>query len=262
MNQTTSAFLRITVAAAGLFTLLACTSAPPAPTHALQAAETAITTADQAGVSDYAESDMNRARTTLAAARQAVQDKDMVLAKQLAEQSQIHVELASAKAEMIKAGKINAEMQKARAETSAAQRQSAEYRQQTRNLNASSTERGLVLARDQVLFTTGKSDLWSSATGNLDKLTTFLKKYPEHTVLIEGHTDTTGSASFNLGLSQRRADSVKTYLMNQGINTNRISTSGKGQVSPIASNQTTQGRQLNRRVEIIISDNVKQSATR
>lgn len=92
--------------------LMACTSSPPAPTHALQAAETAITTAEQAGVADYALPEMNQARTSLAAARKAVQDDEMELAEQLAEQSRVHAELASAKAETLKASNINAEMQK------------------------------------------------------------------------------------------------------------------------------------------------------
>lgn len=160
------------------------------------------------------------------------------------------------------ADRANQALGQARTETDAARRQSAEYQRQISDLNARPTERGLVLTLGDVLFATGQADLRSGATDNLDKLAAFLKQYPERTVAIEGHTDSTGSAGFNLDLSQRRADSVKTYLTSQGINASRLSTSGKGEAAPVASNQTTQGRQSNRRVEVIISDSIEQSATR
>jgi septal ring factor EnvC (AmiA/AmiB activator) len=104
--------LRLLAAAAGLVTLAACASAPPAPTHALQAAEIAITNAEQARVADYASIELNEARENLAAARKAVQDKDMARAELLAEQSRVNAELASANAELTRARAINEEMQK------------------------------------------------------------------------------------------------------------------------------------------------------
>jgi membrane-bound lytic murein transglycosylase len=103
--------LRLLAAAAGLVTLAACASAPPAPTHALQAAEIAITNAEQARVADYASIELNEARENLAAARKAVQDEDMARAKRLAEQSRVNAELASANAELTRARAINKEMQ-------------------------------------------------------------------------------------------------------------------------------------------------------
>jgi hypothetical protein len=103
--------LRLMAAAAGLLTLVACASTPPAPTHALQAAETAITNAEQARVADYASIELKEARENLAAARKAVQDKDMARAERLAEQSRVNAELASANARLAKARAINEEMQ-------------------------------------------------------------------------------------------------------------------------------------------------------
>jgi predicted S18 family serine protease len=103
--------LRLVVAAAGLFTLAACASTPPAPTHALQAAETAITNAEQARVADYASIELNEARENLAAARKAVQDEDMARAERLAEQARVNAELASANARLTRARAINEEMQ-------------------------------------------------------------------------------------------------------------------------------------------------------
>ena len=104
--------LRLTVAAAGLFTLVACASTPPAPAHALQAAEAAITNAEQARVADYASIELNEARENLAAARKAVQDEDMARAERLAEQSRVNAELASAHAELTRARAINEEIQR------------------------------------------------------------------------------------------------------------------------------------------------------
>ncbi|MBK1673321.1 DUF4398 domain-containing protein [Ectothiorhodospira shaposhnikovii] len=103
--------LRLTAATTGLLMLVACASTPPAPTHALQAAETAITSAEQARVADYASIELNEARENLAAARRAVQDEDMTRAERLAEQSRVNAELASAKARLMKARAINEEME-------------------------------------------------------------------------------------------------------------------------------------------------------
>ncbi|MFO8005390.1 DUF4398 domain-containing protein [Thioalkalivibrio sp.] len=105
-------FLRRLAATALLLTLAACASTPPAPTHALQAAETAITNAEQARVADYASIELNEARENLAAARKAVQDEDMARAERLAEQSRVNAELASAHAELTRARAINEEMQR------------------------------------------------------------------------------------------------------------------------------------------------------
>lgn len=126
-------------------------------------------------------------------------------------------------------------------------------RVQLADLNAQETERGLAITLGDVLFATDKAELLGGGASHLDKLVTFLQQEPERTVLIEGHTDSVGNASYNLALSQRRADSVKNYLQTRGISGNRLSASGQGQSAPVASNDTTSGRQMNRRVEVIIS---------
>ena len=86
----------------------------------------------------------------------------------------------------------------------------------------------------------------------IDRLAEFLKKYSTRNVLIEGHTDSIGTETYNLGLSQRRADAVKTALIVRGINPDRLTSTGYGESRPIASNATDAGRQENRRVEIVI----------
>ena len=119
-------------------------------------------------------------------------------------------------------------------------------------LQAKQTERGIVLTLSDVLFAFGKADLSAGAVRNVDKLASFLEKHPERNVLIEGHTDSIGSDQFNLVLSQRRADAVKDVLLTKGVSPDRMLTKGYGKQFPVASNETDSGRQLNRRVEVVI----------
>ncbi|MFN2329843.1 MAG: OmpA family protein [Chromatocurvus sp.] len=142
----------------------------------------------------------------------------------------------------------------ARMDTLAAQQETAELQRQIAELNAKATERGLVVTLGDVLFDTGKAELKSGAATNLAKLAAFLNQYHDRSVLIEGHTDSVGNEDYNLGLSQRRADSVKAWLMSQGVNSARLVASGKGESSPVAGNDSASGRQLNRRVEVIIEN--------
>lgn len=149
----------------------------------------------------------------------------------------------------------------ARRNTETARRESADLQRQIEELNARETDRGLVVTLGDLLFETGRSDLKGGATSNLDKLVVFLGEYPDRTVLIEGHTDDVGSDDSNLGLSKRRADSVRSYLAGRGVDASRLSSAGLGEGTPIAGNDTATGRQQNRRVEIIISNAATASTT-
>lgn len=129
-----------------------------------------------------------------------------------------------------------------------------EYQRQIDALEAEITDRGVVLTLGDVLFATGSAELQGGASGNLNKLVSFLNQYPDRRVQIEGHTDNVGSASLNQGLSQRRADSVMSYLTQQGIAMQRLTSAGIGMDRPVANNDTANGRQQNRRVEIIVEN--------
>jgi len=130
----------------------------------------------------------------------------------------------------------------------------AKQEQQLKDLNAKKTDRGMVITLGDVLFRTNKAELESGGVHNVQKLADFLKQSPQTKILIEGHTDSTGSASHNQALSERRASAVQTALSAMGIAANRISIRGYGEEYPAASNDTAATRQLNRRVEIIFSD--------
>ena len=131
----------------------------------------------------------------------------------------------------------------------------AKQEQQLKELNAKKTKRGMVITLGDVLFGINKSELKSGGMHNVQKLADFLKEYPKHKVLIEGYTDSTGSAEHNQKLSERRANSVQAALVDQmGISQDRITTRGYGEEFPVAGNNSASNRQMNRRVEIIISD--------
>lgn len=145
--------------------------------------------------------------------------------------------------------------QAALAEAEKAAKARAEADQLTKEvseLKAKQTDRGIVLTMGDVLFTTGKATLFPGAIRTINKLAGFLNKYPDRNVLIEGHTDSVGSEEYNLGLSEKRADSVREQLVAEGVSPERISTKGYGKKYPEASNDIPAGRQQNRRVEVVI----------
>lgn len=115
---------------------------------------------------------------------------------------------------------------------------------------------GIIVKFDSgILFDFDKSDLKPVAKENITQLVASLNNNPETDILVIGHTDNVGKASYNQGLSERRAASVKSYAIAQGLDAGRIKTEGKGAKEPIASNETDEGRAQNRRVEIVIVAN-------
>lgn len=153
----------------------------------------------------------------------------------------------AARAAMSEAARAQADAAKSKAEAE-------DLKRQMMDLEAKATDRGMVMTLGDVLFATGKADLKPGAQERLNKLASFMLKYPDRAVVIEGHTDSTGSAAMNQTLSERRADSVKAYLISQSVPAASVTTIGKGKDVPVADNATASGRQQNRRVEIIIAN--------
>ena len=115
----------------------------------------------------------------------------------------------------------------------------------------------LVLGENSVRFDTNRSTLTSGAKANLDKLVNVFNEYPDTNITIFGHTDSKGTPEYNLKLSRERATSVKNYLAGKGLSSGRFTTNGLGITEPIASNETSDGRSQNRRVEFAITANEK-----
>ncbi len=133
--------------------------------------------------------------------------------------------------------------------------QADRLQEQIAELEARPTERGLVLTLgSDVLFDLDKYELREGAKRTIERIGEFLMEYEDRQVLVEGFTDSTGARDYNLRLSERRANSVREALVARGVDENRIRTRGYGLDYPVATNDTQAGRQLNRRVEVIISD--------
>ena len=130
--------------------------------------------------------------------------------------------------------------------------QATAIEQKLAELNAKETERGLVLTLRDVLFEFDRADLKPKAMEDLYPMVTFLREDPARHILIEGHTDSIGSESYNLDLSQQRAAAVRNFLVRNGISPERITTRGYGKAYPVASNEAEAGRQQNRRVEVVV----------
>jgi outer membrane protein OmpA-like peptidoglycan-associated protein len=208
----------------------------------LQAAEAAANNHDDAGVDQPAFLAAQTAR--LASLRAAAKADDARVAAGQTERDRI--QLAARTREV-----ANADNAAAAAKVRSADEQ-ARLQAQIDALNAKATPRGLVLTLGDVLFDTGQAQLKPGAARTLDQLAQFLTQYPDRRVQIDGFTDSVGSDSYNESLSQRRADAVKVSLQGRGIDASRIESIGYGKEFPVAGNGDAAGRQLNRRVEIVI----------
>lgn len=127
-------------------------------------------------------------------------------------------------------------------------------RRELEEMKAKETERGMVLTLSDVLFDTAAATLKPGATLAIDRLAKFLESNPDTRLIIEGHTDNRGSDAYNEDLSQRRARAVAAELTARGIDPARFQAIGRGEGFPVADNGTAEGRQQNRRVEIVFSD--------
>jgi outer membrane protein OmpA-like peptidoglycan-associated protein len=270
----------------GLALALGACATMPQPNAALETARAAVQTAEtDPNVNKYAPLDLDRARKDLSIAedaslhhKDAEVDQPAYLATQNARLAQAH---AATKADdaRVAAGQIerdqirlaartheadNAKQSAANARAVAdvalnqrdqATEETARVQAELDALKATPTPRGMVLTLGDVLFDTGRSELKSGATRKIDQLAQFLMEHPDRRVQIEGFTDSVGTDSYNEDLSQRRADAVKAALINRGIEPSRVGTEGYGKAYPVANNNDSGGRQLNRRVEVVIGGN-------
>jgi outer membrane protein OmpA-like peptidoglycan-associated protein len=261
---------KLTIGSALLLVLGACASTPM-PTAALDAARTAVRSAEaDPNVAKYDAIDLATARKELDQAETAAINKKAedvgqpaYLATQTARLAQAR---ATAKADdaRVAEGQVerdriqlearNRAIENARLAAQAANAQSAKLQAEIDALKAQQTERGLVMTFSDVLFDSGKAELNPGAKPRLDQLAQFLIDHPSRQVEIDGFTDNVGSDVFNKELSATRADAVETALVRRGIDPSRIHTAAYGKAFPVASNGDASGRQLNRRVEVVIGN--------
>jgi outer membrane protein OmpA-like peptidoglycan-associated protein len=214
------------------------------------------------------EAEAKAARAELEKARQENEARATQLQAQAAEIQKAKMDADQARmAADARAREVEAkarEAEQARMQMAAAQAQTAALTKELSELKATQTDRGVVLTVGSALFATGKADVAPGIQRSTDKLVAFLQSNPKRNVLIEGHTDNTGSDAGNVKLSQERADSIKNLLVARGISPDRIVAKGYGSQYPRVANDTAAGRQQNRRVEVVVlNEGVSaQSATR
>ena len=211
-----------------------------------QAAEQARVEAEQARLQAEqakAEAERMRQEAEQAAADAARQKEEADKARQAALQQQ---RLAEAETE-------KARQAAAKAESEKAQLRAQLLDQLNSILQTRDSARGLIVNMSDVLFDTGSSALKPGAREKLAKISGILLAHPGLTLQIEGHTDSVGSDEFNQQLSERRADTVRDFLAEEGVPASSISAKGFGKSQPVASNDTAEGRQRNRRVELVVS---------
>jgi len=248
--------------------LAGCASTPQ-PNAALESARTVVQAAEaDPNVNKYAALDLEAAKKQLdiAEAASARHDDAAVaqpayLAAQTARLAQAHaaaksddarVAAGQAERDSIQLAARTRDVVNAKIETNTALDHAANLQAEVDALKATPTPRGLVLTLGDVLFDTGKAQLNPGSARKLDQLAQFLADHPERRVQIDGFTDSVGTDSYNQDLSQQRADAVKSALVTRGIDAARIESQGYGKGFPVADNADSGGRQLNRRVEVVI----------
>ncbi len=184
-----------------------------------------------------------------------------------AEKAQAQAQLQQAQADAARAAamadqqKAEAEAERQRQAAAEAIRQKEEQRQRLLNqlnqvLETKDTPRGLVVSMPDVLFDSGSYTLKPAARERLARISGIVLAYPDLRLEIEGHTDSVGSDAYNQTLSEKRAGSVRDYLVDNGVSINNVIARGLGKGNPVADNSTAAGRKLNRRVEMIVSGDV------
>lgn len=247
---------RAVAAAAGVLGLVACST--PADNQTLDQARARVSQVNQDPVVNrQAPLELERARQALAQADASWRNgdnRDVVTHQAYMAYQQANLAAETARLRNSQDQIKNAEAERAKTLLSARSEETEQLRQQLSDLKARQTERGIQLTLSNVLFKTDSATLVPGATGNLDRLADVLKQHPDLSVEIDGYTDSTGNPDYNMDLSQRRADAVRSALVSRGIDPSRILARGYGENAPVATNDTPQGRQLNRRVEVVLTE--------
>jgi outer membrane protein OmpA-like peptidoglycan-associated protein len=198
------------------------------------------------------------AQAAAAAARRQQADAEAARAQALADQqrAQADADRARLAAQQADQQRLQAEQGREQAEQEKAQMRQRLEQQLSVILETRQTARGLIVNISDVLFDFNKYTLKPGAREKMAKVSGILLAYPGLKLALEGHTDSVGGDEYNLQLSQKRADSVRDYLVSQGVQSANVTAIGLGKADPVASNDTNAGRQQNRRVEMVVSGDV------
>jgi outer membrane protein OmpA-like peptidoglycan-associated protein len=261
---------RIVIGMALALGIAGCASTPE-PNAALVNARTVVNGAQaDPGVNKYAALDLEAAKNQLNNAEAAstnhndagiaqpaylaVQTARLAEAHAAAKTDDARVAAGQGERDKIQLAARTREVDTANVATNKATEESARLQAEVDQLKAKPTPRGLVLTLGDVLFDTGRAELNPGSARKLDQLAQFLTEHSERRVQIDGFTDSVGTDSYNRDLSQRRADAVRSSLIARGVDSSRISSQGYGKGFPVADNTDSGGRQLNRRVEVVIGE--------
>src|SRR3954468_13617439 len=270
-----------------------CETAPPTSGAVEQARQAVSTAESDPNVSKYAPTELQRARTLLTNAEGSVKEngaKDpgaahyAYLSTQMAHvaeqraheqvaiarlqageterqkillsarENEANQAVAQARQAQSAAEQARSEAQNAQSEMAAAQAESQRLAAGLQNGKTAQTSRGLVLTLDDVLFDTGRAELKSGSRRTIEQIAQFLSQHTERRVQVEGFTDRQGADDYNLELSQKRADAVAQAIIQSGVEAQRVRALGYGEEFPVATNANAGSRQLNRRVEIVVSN--------
>lgn len=183
-------------------------------------------------------------------------ERELLTARQRAAQAELQAQTAEERAreleQQFQTAQQDANM--ARDQRQQETDQLRELQQMVQDLKAQQTERGTVLTLDQVVFDFGQSELKPGGERAIERLAGFLEENPDRQILVEGYTDAVGDQNFNAELSRERAEAVRQQLVTAGVDPERIEVRAHGENYPVASNETTAGRQMNRRVEVVIGE--------
>lgn len=250
-----------------------------ATNRSIEAIQEQIASARSGKMSSLA-ADLEAEKARLAQSNEeAKRQQEKLQAEMQQNQEKFQAEAAAQEAALKAAGEREAELQKKLAEEQAAleaekkalaeERAKAEARQQeamnklnelqSKLIQVSKDARGIILSMSDILFDVNKATLKQDLKTSLAKVAGILSVYQQFKVSIEGNTDNTGSEEHNMKLSQQRADNVMNFLVEQGIEAERLTAKGLGMTMPIADNSTKEGRQKNRRVDLVIQDKALQA---
>jgi outer membrane protein OmpA-like peptidoglycan-associated protein len=243
----------VIAAIVGASCVVACAAEKPLDTQTLEQARTEVQTlSHNPAASEVASNDLAAARLSLSQAEDSLKEEKQ---EDVDFHSYIAIRQAKTGEAQIAEGSARQRLAQFKGERERVVLEARNAQLEAQNkLAAQQTSRGLVLTLSGVLFETGKATLQPGASPSLDRVSGYMNEYPKTRLMIEGHTDSQGSPDKNRELSQLRAEAVADALVLRGVSRGRIDTIAHGPDMPVASNTTAEGRQQNRRVEMVFSD--------